>query len=724
MIAQSMPERTVAGAYQGVWKNMENEMKVGVIGAGQIARIHGPIILNQRNVEIVGIADKDFQRAKTLGNDLKVKALYQDAGVMIQEQRPDVVHLLVPPQYHAHVALIAMDQGCHILVEKPMALTLEDAQRMVDAARRNRVLLCVNHNMIYEDVVQQAIRLFREGAIGELASVEACHVHNARRDQAILEEGAPTFYWSYRLNGGPLQDLMPHMASLVFEFLPEMEEVQAMGLNRGVLPEGWPDEIRVLVKSQKLIAYISISLSERPDTITLTLKGTRGTLHANIFNQVLVLHKQSGLPRPVIRGLSGFHAAYQNLKGSIRNVFKFALGKVDKSSGIGQVIQEFYQAIREQGESPISVEKSLRVLELIHRIWPAPVVDVKKLKAPVQASTVEGSRPAALVTGASGFIGVHLIKKLLSENVSVRALVRPNSVHAGRLKKFDIEVFEGNLADPQAVNEATQGIEVIYHAGAATNNNWYDHEQSTILGTENLIHSALDHRVKRFVHLSTLAVYELNSLSDNTIIKEEAPYQTNPKKMGAYAYSKIEAEKLVLEAYRKRGLGVTIVRPGIVIGPTGIMFFPHLGFRNQDNLFLVVKRGRNRLPLTYVENTVEAIYQASLEEKAIGEIYNLIDEGQLTVRDYLESFKEIAGVKARIISVPFFAFYWLVGMIELASFWGLLKIDTSRAQFKWKHKNVIFDSTKARVELGWQQKVPLEEGLLKTFQWYLEHCRN
>ncbi len=695
-------------------------MKIGIIGAGQIARIHGPAILKQPGVQIVGIADRDLARAKSLAHELNVQNIYQDAERMIEEQKPEVVHILVPPQLHADVSIMAMSKGCHVLIEKPMALSVADAQKMMDAAKHHGVLMCVSHNMVYEETVQRARKLVTNGVIGDVVSVEACHVQNARRDQALLEEGAEYFYWSYRLNGGPLQDWIPHMASLIFEFVPEIRMVQSLSFNRGVLPKGWDDELRVLVGSDRVTGFISISLSERPDLITLQIKGTKGMIHINLFNGVMTIQKKSNLPRAAVRGLSGFQSSWQLFKGSVQNIFKFLTGKVDKTSGISSIVAAFYKAIEKKTELPISVEKSLHVVELMNKLWPNPRVIEQKKESSMSFASSEA--PMALVTGASGFVGIHLIKKLISENIRVRALVRGNSVHLGRLRSLNVEIVQGDLSDPEVVDHAVRGVRMIYHAGAPMNNSWYDHEQTTLVGTQNIIKSALAHGVQRVIYLSTLAVYELNTLKSGTMVKEDSIYQKDPKKMGPYAYTKIEAEKMLLKAYQEKGLKITIVRPGIIIGPMGKVFFPHLGFKNADVLFLVIRNGKNKLPLTYIENTVDAIYQASIEEKAIGQIYNIIDDGEMTVRNYLERFVKFTGIPSKIVRFPYFIPYLLFGALEMANALKILKVKSSRAQLKWKHKNVTFDNTKVKNEINWKQRVSMEEGLEKTFKWYIEHC--
>jgi nucleoside-diphosphate-sugar epimerase len=475
-------------------------MKVGIIGAGQIAQIHGRLILRQTDTEIVGVADYDKVRAQVLATDLGAQSYYQDAEEMIEERKPNLVHVLVPPQYHAQLSIMAMNHGCHVLVEKPMALTLADARLMAQTAREKGVYLCVDHSMVFEQVVQRALATVATGKLGEVVSVEAHFAYDPNRHPAILEAGAEGSHWFYQLKGGPLLDFMAHPASLLTEFLPDVQEIQSVGWNRGMVPPGWQDELKVLVKSNRVTGYVY---------------------------------------------------------------------------------------------------------------------------------------------------------------------------------------------------------------------------QTTVEATKTLIRAALDNEADRLVHFSTPVVYELLSTKKNAPITEDSPYQKHPKEMGPYVDTKIESEKLVFGACHDDGLKATILRPGLVIGPLGRVFFPHLGYKYQGKWFFPIGKGDNILPLIYVDNLVDGICKAAVAEEAVGQAYNFVDDGEVTVKEYLEKFAEVTGVDVHIMPLPYLIPYLATTGYEMASSLNLVKKGvTSRAQLKYKSKKVYYDTTKAKEELGWRPVVPVEEGMIRTFQWF------
>lgn len=347
-------------------------MKIALVGAGNIAQVHAPIILGQPGVELVAVADKNIDQANALAKNFDIKNVYDDAKEMIEKNKPDIVHVLVPPQFHAEVSILAMELGCNVLVEKPMALTLAECDEMIESANKNNVSLCVNHNGLRYGVYRRAIDMAKSGALGDVVTVEAHEVYNAERNSSFIDEGAEKRHWAYKMNGGPLEDMLPHPAACVLEFIDQIEEISTSAVCRGTFPGGWQDEIRVLVRSDKVTGYMNCSVSERPDIESLTIRGTKGILYADSFNDIITVRRLPNLPRKISRGLSGFQLAYQYLAGSLLSIFRVVTGRMDKANGIGVVISEFYESVRNGTEPPISMDHSRRVVDLLITVWPEP----------------------------------------------------------------------------------------------------------------------------------------------------------------------------------------------------------------------------------------------------------------------------------------------------------------------------------------------------------------
>src|SRR5262245_37706657 len=131
-------------------------MKVGIVGGGQIATVHIPYALAYPGAEIVGLTDTDEGRARSTAARFGIRNTQRSHGELLERHRPDVVHIVTPPQTHAALSIQAMEAGAHVFVEKPMAVNLEEAEAMDAAARRHGVKLCVDHNHLYDPALAQA----------------------------------------------------------------------------------------------------------------------------------------------------------------------------------------------------------------------------------------------------------------------------------------------------------------------------------------------------------------------------------------------------------------------------------------------------------------------------------------------------------------------------------------------------------------------------------------
>jgi oxidoreductase len=171
-----------------------------------------------------------------------------------------------------------------------------------------------------------------------------------------------------------------------------------------------------------------------------------------------------------------------------------------------------------------------------------------------------------LVTGASGFLGGHLVDALVARGAPVRTLVRASSERA-RLQKLGVELSVGCLEDADSIDRAMAGVERVFHcaAVAADFGSWDVFRAANVTGVRHLLHAAQKAAVTRFVHVSTSDVYG----HPNTPADERAPLR---RRGWPYGDTKIEGEEIVWKAHRESGIPITIVRPVSIYGPRSASF--------------------------------------------------------------------------------------------------------------------------------------------------------
>jgi nucleoside-diphosphate-sugar epimerase len=253
-----------------------------------------------------------------------------------------------------------------------------------------------------------------------------------------------------------------------------------------------------------------------------------------------------------------------------------------------------------------------------------------------------------LVTGSNGFIGTKVVETLLEYGfVNLRCFVRPSSklenlkkILAGHPAGKSVEIVSGDLISPDDCRKAAQGISIVIHLAAGFDKSFAGALKNSALATRNLIEAFLDlGRPKRFVNVSSFAVYSNLKMERGELLDENCPLEDAPQERhDAYGFGKLKQEELVREFGQARGLPYVIVRPGAVFGPGKPDLTGRIGVKI-PGLFLHVG-GSNQLPLTYVENCAEAIVLAALKPGVDGEIFNVVDDDLLTSRQFLRAYRK------------------------------------------------------------------------------------
>jgi predicted dehydrogenase len=339
-------------------------MRVGLIGCGRIARAHIPYIRSYKGASIVEVCDSNLKQAESVAREFHIDKISGDPHTMLREKRLDVVHILTPPQTHANLAIAAMEAGVHVLVEKPMALCLEEADRMIETAERMGVKLCVDHNRLFDPVMLQARQMVSQGTIGEVVGVDAFQGYIRFPQNGSFGHEA----WVSRLPGGLLQNIAPHPISLLLAFMSEAKVVSVVTKQTGFCPLTPFEEVRAIVEGRSGLGLLIFSLSPQPYLNYLTIYGSRATLQLNLNNNTLLVYKDRRLPKLLAKSWFNIDQSLQLLSNTVKTGFQVLTGKVNFYPGMGHLIHRFYECVEKGGRAPVTPEEGRRVVEIFDRI--------------------------------------------------------------------------------------------------------------------------------------------------------------------------------------------------------------------------------------------------------------------------------------------------------------------------------------------------------------------
>jgi len=319
-----------------------------------------------------------------------------------------------------------------------------------------------------------------------------------------------------------------------------------------------------------------------------------------------------------------------------------------------------------------------------------------------------------LVTGATGFIGSHLVELLLSRAHTVRVLLRKTS-SLEWLKGLPIELFYGDLFDMEAMQKAVSGVDYVYHSAgltkAKTAEGYYRANQE---GTRNLLNAALAQapRIRRFVHISSQAAAGPSPTS--APITEDFP--ANP--LTTYGKSKLKAEQEVLEVASR--IPVTICRPPAVYGPRDKDIFEFFNTYKRG-LQPIVGFSEKYVSLVHVTDLVRGFVLAGESEKARGQTYFISSERAYGWKEVGEVTRAAMGRSAIRVRIPEPLVYVISAFAEIGAKFSpkpaLINLEKARdmVQDYW-----TCDSSKATRDFGYRQEISLVDGIRGTVEWYRE----
>jgi len=322
-----------------------------------------------------------------------------------------------------------------------------------------------------------------------------------------------------------------------------------------------------------------------------------------------------------------------------------------------------------------------------------------------------------LVTGATGFIGSHLVAMLLETGETVRILVRnkekvPDEWH-GR-----VEIVEGNLTDISSLKEAVRNCEKIYHLAGVINlpaNREDDFYRINLEGTKNIFNAAVEEHatIKRFLYCSSVGVFgPLKALPAN----EKTP--CNPS--NNYEKSKLAAEKWVFEEANRHDIPVSVVRPAWVYGPGDKRTLPIFSMIAKKR-FIMIGRGNTWIHPVFIKDLVQGIIRCSCSPASVGKVVILAGKHPVKLKDLVKQLSETTGVDLWSFYIPINAARLIAISLEIL-YKPMRKMPPlHRRRLGFFSRNQAFDITNAKTFCGYGPETELAKGLRLAVNWYKIH---
>ena len=330
----------------------------------------------------------------------------------------------------------------------------------------------------------------------------------------------------------------------------------------------------------------------------------------------------------------------------------------------------------------------------------------------------------ALVTGATGMLGIQICSKLVEQGHAIRALVRPTS----DTKPIDmpgVEKVLGDVRDIESLREAAGGVDAVFHCAARLGEwgPWEDYRRTSVEGTSNMIEAAIGAGVSRFLHVSSNAVYGQYSMKRVSVpATEETPFNRELWKTDYYTRSKQESEDVVWECNRQGRIQVMVIRPGWMYGPYDRLGFPRLVRLLRRRMLILLSGGTNSLDLTYSGNVADAALLAIQTKETAGRAYNLTRDGIITQREFIYLVAEAIGAPRPRVSLPLKMV--MPAALCLETLWRAFGAKSpppiTRFGAVMLGQQRLFDDSRAAAELGYSPVISYEEGVCRTARQYLE----
>lgn len=336
--------------------------RVAILGTGFIAnQKHLPAWQKMNgSARLVALCDVDARRGEQIAREFGIPKAYQDTDEMLARERPDVVDICTPPKTHASLATSALEAGAHVLIEKPMAVTPEECDTILETAQRVGRKVCVAHSDLFYPSFMKARQALLDGQIGAFRGMRIF------LSTPISYITSKPEHWAQRLPGGVIGETGPHIVYMTLAFLRPILDVKVQA--QKLLPEyPWSpfEDYRLEFIGRDATCSATLTYTTNHWAAQVEVWGTEGILRADLESQTFILYRRNKLtPRTV--GLSVVNEATQTLSGLIANAIRVLTRHSFSTHGL--LIKEFIHSLENGIPTPVPGEDgrdAIRVMNMI-----------------------------------------------------------------------------------------------------------------------------------------------------------------------------------------------------------------------------------------------------------------------------------------------------------------------------------------------------------------------
>jgi predicted dehydrogenase/nucleoside-diphosphate-sugar epimerase len=524
-------------------------LRVVLVGCGKMGLHHLAAIKKTAGAMLVGIVDP-LADADELKDLIPREArIFADVATMLEEARPDVAHIVTPPHTHMSLARQLIEAGVHVYVEKPFAMTKAEAAEMLAFAASRGVLISAGHQNLFEVPAILAREHIR--TIGKVVHIESFFSFRQVRRTITPADQA--------------KDILPHAVYPLVDQMRAGTGLQDSPITVAGIDVRTSGDVYALLRLADCTGVLIVTLSGRPIEQYQTIVGTNGSMRADYVTGSLTKVLGPGAGPGIL--FTPFRWSWPSLKAATKNLFHIALGHHGSYPGLTVLTKTFYDGIRNRGTAPMTPQSIADTVGICEQIGDALDRVERETETAAQARLDESAARlvptkrsnVVLVTGGTGLLGRKTVEELRHAGHCVRTVNRRMPPPSARIPGVDY--VTGDLArglDPSVF----EAVETIVHCAAETSGGKAEQQRNSIAATRLLIERGAVAGVKKFLHISSLAVLKPG---DGREVNESAPLDAGNLERGPYVWGKAESEIIAERSGKELGIEVKVIRPGPLV---------------------------------------------------------------------------------------------------------------------------------------------------------------